>query len=519
MAAKTINMLQIRRILQLHQSGTSGRSIASQLKMSRNTVKFYLAVILQNKLSIEELLTLDDSGLGLLIHDIPDSIRNDNRLAHFRSQLTFFENELKRIGVTRQILWQEYKIQNPDGYSYSQFCDRLMHHLQCKDVSMHLEYKAGEKLMFDFAGKKFSVIDTLGKKAEWELLVATFPYSGYTYIEAVASQRQGDFIRAMENALVFFGGSPQCLITDNLKSSVIKYDRYDPDINELMQQFCLHYNTSLMPARPRKPRDKPHVEKAVHLAYQRVYAPLRNRTFDSLHELNEAIREQTEIHHDRPFRRSQQSRRDLFKNEEQPLLAQLPSARMEIQHTVEAKVQKTYHIVLGVDWHYYSVPFEHVGQQVKIIYTERTVEIYNKHNRIAIHPRDRKKNGYSTLNEHMPERHRKYQELRGWKEDDFLFWARKISPEAEQVIKKVMESRFFYEQTFNACLGILKLAGKYSPERLTKACEIALRAKATTYRFISNVLKNNTDLLDTKLTAQSTLFPEHENIRGPNAYQ
>lgn len=518
MAAQTIQMLQIRRIIQLLQSNASVSSISRQCQISRPTVRVYREQIARSQLDYAALMLLDDLALSNLIHE-PQVNGSDPRLVVFKNLLPDILKELSKTGVTKQLLWQEYRVNHPDGYGYSQFCSHLWQYEQQGEVVMHFTYTPGEKLMIDFAGKKITIRNSKGEEKTYEVFIATFPFSGFTYSEGINNQRQGNLLKVMEDALIYFGGVPRVIIPDNMKSSVTKPDRYEPELTVLMQQFCLHYNTSIMPARPRKPKDKPSVEKAVHLAYERIYAPLRNKTFESLEELNEAILEQLDAHHTRPFRRGDQNRQTLFTEQEKPALEPLPSSRMEIKKTVSAKVQRNYHVVLGQDWHFYSVPFEHVGKQVDIIYTEQTVEIYLKQSRIAIHKRVRTKNGYCTLHEHMPVNHQEYVRQKGWNPDYFRSEAKKISPETEQVISKVLESRQFYEQTYNACIGILRLSGKYTSERLTAACTLALQANAVTYRFISNVLKNNTDKRLQQKETPVSLFDQHENLRGPQAYQ
>ena len=519
MTAKTIQMLQIRRIIQLLQSNATVSSISRQCQVSRQTVRVYREQIARSQLDYSALLLLDDFALSNIIHEPPLDGGSDPRLTIFQKLLPDILKELPKTGVTKQLLWQEYRVNHSDGYGYSQFCFYLWQFQHRGDAVMHFTYTPGEKLMVDFAGKKITVSNSRGEQKTYEVFLATFPFSGFTYSEAGNSQRQGAFLKVMEDSLIYFGGVPRCIITDNLKSSVTKPDRYEPELTVLMQQFCLHYNTSIMPTRPRKPKDKPSVEKAVHLAYERIYAPLRNRTFESLEELNEAILVQLDLHHARPFRRSEQTRQNLFIEQEKPALKPLPASRMEIKKTVSAKVQRNYHVVLGQDWHFYSVPFEHVGKQVDIIYTEQTVEIYLNQSRIAIHKRNRTKNGYCTLDEHRPANHQEYLRQKGWNPDYFRSEAKKISPEAEQVISKVLESRQFYEQTYNACKGILRLAGKYTPDRLTAACTLALQANAVTFRFINNVLTNNTDKRMQQKEAPANLFDHHENLRGPDAYK
>ncbi len=521
MAANTITMLQIRRIIQLHGNGESKRSIARQCSLSRNTVKEYLVLINKSGLNVGELLSMDDLQLNRLLHDPSRSTAlPDNRQPALESQFDTLSKELRKTGVTRQLLWQEYRIMYPDGYSYSQFCHLLNQHLQTKETVMHFFHKAGEKMLVDFAGKTMHYTTHTGEKVSCQIFIAVLPFSGYTYTEAVHSQQQGDFLNCMENALRYFGGVPGCIVSDNLKSCIKKANRYEPELTELLEQFSLHYNTTVTAARIYKPRDKASVEKAVHLAYERVYAPLRNQTFSSLTDLNTAITHQLHAHHQRNFRNTEQTREQLFKQQEQELLRSLPSSRMGISQTASAKVQRNYHIVLGQDWHYYSVPYQYTGKQVKIIYTDTTVEIYYELKRIALHTRSRKRNGYSTHTDHMPSNHQHHSQIKGWDADYFRNKAKGLSPEIGQAIECILQSRFFYEQTYNACLGILRLADKYSCDRLSQACKIALQAKAVNYRFINNILINNMDQKEqASETTNVVSMGWHKNLRGPLAYQ
>jgi transposase len=407
MAAKLIGMLQLRRILQLLDNGSKIRSIARDLGISRNTVKAYLPAIARSKLAIAELLALNDEALSALIHE-PErgSLTGDTRYQDFQHCLAVIEEELKKTGVTRQLLWQEYRMVHPDGYGYTQFCYHLQEHFKHKDTVMHFVHNPAEKMLIDFAGKTIRYTDEEGKEIKCQVFIAILPYSGYTYVEAVHSQKQDDFVRCLENALIFFGGVPGCIISDNLKSCIKRADRYEPQLTDLLDQFSLYYNTTVSATRVAKPRDKASVEKAVNLTYQRIYAPIRNKAFRCLEDLNAAIREQTKEHHSRRFRQSQESRQYLFETEEKSGLRPLPSSRMQISNTVTAKVQGNYHIVLGQDWHYYSVPYQYTGKEVKVVYTHASVEIYLEHKRIAVHRRNVRRNGYTTIGEHMPENHR-----------------------------------------------------------------------------------------------------------------
>jgi transposase len=519
MAQKPLSMNHIRRILQLMQSNVSERSIAKQCSISRTTVRSYAQRILQINLELDQLLELDDKALSDMMHEAPEIGKGrSTRFDSVEDYLVTYASELKKTGVTKELLWQEYRLLYPTGYEYTQFCHYLSLHIGQKETVMHFLHRMGEKMMVDFAGKTMSYTDELGEIIPCQVFVAVLPYSGYSYVEAVRSQKQQDFVSCLENALHYMGGVPECIVSDNLKSYVKRASRYEPEFTELVEQFSVHYNTAVMAARIRKPRDKASVEKAVHLTYQRVYAPLRNQQFRSLKEMNHAILGQLTHHHGRGFRGGKQTRQQLFA-EESLYLKPLPKSRIEIKQRIMAMAQKNYHVLLGEDRHFYSVPYNHVGKQLQIVYTSSTVEIYLQYERIAIHPRQIGRKGYSTNADHMPPNHRHYAQMKGWDADYFKTQAENISPEVLQVIEAILQSRKFQQQAYNACLGILRLGSKYGNERLTRAAALSLQSRMTTYKFVSTILRNNTDLRE-KAQAQLFTIPEnHDNVRGAKNYQ
>jgi len=297
MANQTKNMQQIRHILQLTAQGVSKRSIEKTTGVSRPTLRIYLQRWEASGLSWEQLPHLDDEALGALMYNEPVPLV-DPRLKDLQQRLPDLIRELGRVGVTRQLLWQEYSKKNPGGYQYAQFCVHLRLFRRREDAVMHFEHKAGERLMIDFAGKKLHYVDLeTGEQIGCEVFVAVLPYSGYCYVEAVHSQRMEDFLGAIANAFAYLGGVPQAGLIDNLKSGVIKPDRYEPTFTDLLEQLSAHYGCTFMATRAYKPRDKATVERCVQIAYQRVYAPLRNETFTSIEALNAAIRQRLLAHH------------------------------------------------------------------------------------------------------------------------------------------------------------------------------------------------------------------------------
>jgi transposase len=287
---------------------------------------------------------------------------------------------------------------------------------------------------------------------------------------------------------------------------------------ETIQQWALHNNIALTAGRPRKPKDKAPVENEVKLTYQRIYAPLRDRVFFSLNELNAAIKEQLAQHHSLCFQRKDYSRLQQFIREEKPLLMPLPQQAYVLHHNTSAKVQRNYHITLGEDGHHYSVPFCYIGKTVSVVYDADTVEIYFENRRIALHTRSYKNNGFTTLKEHMPQSHQRFHEQKGWDGDYFMEQAQTIGPCCTLYIEGMLKSRHFTEQACNSCLGVLRLAKAYGAARLEAACKRALKGSSFSYRTVSNILANHLDTVESSEQFPSFTMPAHDNVRGPEAY-
>lgn len=518
MANKNKSMLQIRRIIQLMQNGISKRDISRQLSISRNTVDQYANKCLESEKTHQELLDLADEELALIVHNNLAFKQKDSRFDYLQKQFSYYKQELTRTGVTRLLLWEEYIKQQPEGYSYSQFCEHYSQYSLRSKVVMHFDHQPAEVLQVDFAGDKLSFIDSeTAVITVCPVLVCVLPFSSYMYVEALLSCQQEELIVALNRCMSYLGGVPHNLKSDNMKQWVIKPNRYEPTYNELMEQFSLHYNTGISAARPRKPRDKATVEKSVDLTYKRIFAPLRNKLFFNLQELNEAVFEQLHIHNNTPMQNRDYSRYERFIQEESIYLRALPPESFVLKHKVMAKVQRNYHIILGEDWHQYSVPHQYTGKKVSLVYDHVHVEIYLDLKRIAFHYRDYRRNEYTTLKEHMPPEHQHYHKTRGWNEDYFLAEAEKIGPNTVSAFQQILQSRMFTEQTYNSCLGILRLAKKYSFPRMEAAIALASQFGRVTYKRLDNILSHNRDKEDTAVPVQFTI-PFHDNIRGSEAY-
>lgn len=518
-----LRMHQIRRVIEFYQQGIGVREIARLSGLSRNTIREYLKRITSSGLTPEELLHLSDELLSPIVYT--ESIEKntagrsaDDRYGSIESRLDYYRTELDRRGVTRQLLWKEYINDHPQGYSYSQFCEYLSRYLKRDKAVMHFVHRPGEQLQVDFAGGKLGYVDI--QTGEWivcPVFICAMPYSHFVYAEALRSEKQPEFIKGLCNALHYLEGVPHSIKCDNMRTAVVRANRYEPAFTEAMEYMAAHYNTTILAARVRKPRDKASVEKAVDLAYKNIYAPLRDHVFHSLEELNAAVRKQLDQFNNQAFKVKDGCRRQVFEAKEKPKLKELPSSSYQIKSVTEGKVQRNYHVILGEDRHQYSVPYTLIGRRLKIIYTTDTVEIYDAMVRVAMHKRSYKKNDYTTLVQHMPERHQKFTEQKGWDASHFEQRASLVGTATLIVIKRILESRNFHEQSYNSCLGILRLGDQYGKHRLEAACMRIQNAPLVNYGMVANILKRNLDQVNNSASLQ--LIPAHEQIRGPQTYQ
>ena len=514
MAKPRTDMEKIREILRLCISlKMSIRKTAEAVGVSKTTVGEYIAEFKRSGLTYENIIQIDDNKLIALFEGSNKS--TNPKYEELSNNFQYYEKELKRPGVTLYLLWEEYKGQQKEGFSYSRFCHHYNMWANKQNPAMHIEHKAGDKMYVDFTGKKMHIVDiTSGEVQEAEIFVAILGASQLTYVEASFSQRKEDWIRLNENSLIYFGGVPIAIVPDNLKSAVTKASNYEPLVNQTYYDFARHYNTILLPTRPAKPKDKSLVENAVNLTYQRIFARLRNITFFSLQELNEAIWDELERHNNAFFQKREISRRQLFEQIEKQELQPLPVERYELKEFAVVKVAFNYHLYLKEDKHYYSVPWQYTGKKVKIIYTATVVEVYKNNVRIAMHKRNRRNYGYTTKKEHMPQDH---QFINGWNPDRFIKWAATMGGPVKDFIKLLLDAKEHPEQAFKACMGILRLGKKYDINALQIVCKKAIELNVISYRFIDNSLKNKSYKMEEENTKNLTL-PFHDNIRGKDYY-
>lgn len=515
MAGKPKPMSQIKQLLRLHKRGAKIKRIARETDMSKTTVKSYLSKLSSLKFSIEALLELDDPILEKLFHPGNPAYK-DNRYEELKAEFPYFEKELKKTGVTKSVLWDEYRQKPTVTYGYSQFCHHLACYLKNKKPSLHLEHLPGEKLFVDFAGKTLSYINKdTGELIECQVFVACLPYSDYSFCMAVASQTVPDFIHALVACVKFLGGVPKILVPDNLKSAVIKASRYEPSINQSLEDFANHYGMTVLPARAAKPQDKALVENQVKLIYSRVYAKIRNRQFFSLDELNQTVSEKIKLHNQTRMQQKNYCREEFFLSDEMPHLQELPREDFELKYYAEYKVAQNNHIYLGRDKHYYSVPYAHIGKQAKVIYTRMLVKIYIDGQKVAVHQRNFVPGKYSTEKDHLCSAHQHYLDR---SPDYYIAKAERVDSVFKELTENIFKQNKYPEQLYRSCDGIFSLQRKTDREIFLKACKIALKLQNYTYGFILNLIKNKmTDSYDEN--PAETPLPEHQNVRGRGYYK
>lgn len=511
-------MSQIKQILRLTSQGKSIKFITRALSVSRNTVRKYLALQRASGLSVDELLQMEAHRLQQTL--LPGQGRSESdRYEELVSNYDYYCKELQRKGVTRWLLWSEYRQRRSDGYCYSQFCKHLQDLDGSKRLTMgNLPHPPGEHLYTDFAGWHAEYTDPhTGQIHRGPILVMTLGYSKYSYIEVLPTQKGEDLMDGLQRGLRFFCGAARMIVPDNMKTAVIQSDRYEPRLNRLFEDLANHYHMAVLPARPGKPKDKPQAESAVRDAYRHVFAPLRNRTFCSLQELNQAVREQLERWHDRPFQGREESRRQLFEQTERDALQPLADKPFHIKKYLTLKARNNCHIELREDRHSYSLPYAYVGQKVQVIYTTHRVQIFHKTELIATHVRNRTRNGYTTNLDHLPENQRAWlQREAGW----YRKRGHQISAEVGQLMEQILQARSWLEQSYRSCDGILHLHRRVGTPILTQAARIALQMNCCSYSFVKRLIENGmANHPNTSHSASASRLPDHDNIRGKEYYQ
>ena len=499
-------MRKVRELLRLKfDLGLSDRKIATSLGVARSTVSEGLKRAAAAGIAWPLPAEFDDAALEARLYP-PKAVVSELPLPDFAE----VERELARPGVTRKLLWQEYKAEQPEGLQYSAFCDHLRAFRSQASPVMRFEHCAGEKCFVDYAGQTVGIVDRqTGEIKEAQIFVAVLGCSNYTFAEASLTQSLPDWLGSHVRALEFFGGVPGAFVPDNLKSGVLKPHRYDPDLNRAYAEFAAHYGTAILPTRVKKPRDKAKVKSGVLIVERWILARLRNRTFFSIAELNVVIAELLTELNGQAFQKLEGSRLSRFRELDAPALKVLPERAYEYAQWKFAKVHPDYHI--EVERACYSVPYRHIGRRVEVRITARMIEIFLEQRLIASHARLFRRGARSTIDAHRPHQHRAVIETTI---ERLLERAQAIGPAVAAVLKAQFQRKLHPEAALRSAQGILRLAHDFTPEALASACERALELKVFNYRSLRALIK--TPAPETDDAKQLTLV--HDNLRGPDYF-
>ncbi len=514
MPRKRLSMRKIREVLRLkYYCNRSIREISGSCGIGRGTVGDYLHRAKAAGLSWPLPDELSDTALEQQLFPSTASQVSPSR---FVPDFHDVHKELQsRKHVTLILLWQEYKEQHPDGYQYSWFCHSYRDWSARLDVVMRHEHRAGEKLFVDYAGQTVDIVDSeTGEIHNAQIFVAVLGASNYTYAEATFSQKIEDWIGSHVRAFSYIGGVPEAVVPDNLKSGVSKTCLYEPDINPTYNDLARHYQTVILPARVRKPRDKAKAEAGVLLVERWILAKLRKHTFFSLADLNREIGKLLHLLNSRTFKKLNGSRQSLFEEIDKPALKPLPASHYELAYWKKATVHLDYHV--EVEGYYYSVPHTLVKKKIDIRYTQNTVECFYSNKRVASHLRKVPRGRHATIKEHMPLKHQKYLE---WTPERFKRWAAKIGPETVILTELLLLKKTHPQQAYRTLLGILRLGKSYGEKRLESACKRALHINSLSYRSVESILKSGLDQKPLPGANSKKEPVKHKNIRGAKYYK
>lgn len=518
MSNKTIDMFKIRQLLRLYAEGRGSKFISKTTGIARNTVKKYLLRYVELRFTLGQVEALSDGQLATaFLIEKPKQV--SNRVMDLEAMLPGLVVKVKKRGVTKQMIYEEYIGLCPEGFKHSAFLERLNSFMGMSKPSMRVPHKAGDKLFIDFTGKRLQIVDKdTGEVQEVEVFVAILGCSQLTYVTAVASQRKEDFILACERALHFYGGVPEAIVPDNLKSAVKKASRYEAELNDSFAAFAAHYNTYVFPARVYKPKDKALVEGAVKIIYTTIFTKIDAQVYTSLETLNADIYIHLEKHNNTLLTGCDYSRRQQFEVLERSVLKPLNKYRYDPMTTKMSTVGKTGYVPL--DHRYYSIPYKFIGKKVKLMYNHTKVEAYIEHELIAVHVRSFEKEKYIQNEAHLASWHRYPTE---WNPEKFIADATLIGEVVVAYIKKVLSRNEYPEKNYRACQGIINYKKRVGDARLINACKRAHSFNVYNFGMIERILKSKADFIpledDDHPPGEKSNMPLHDNIRGEDYYQ
>ena len=506
MPGARLPMRKIRDVLRLSAAGMSKRKIAAALGISATAAGECIRRARRAGLTWPLPDEQTDEALERRLFPPPVVAAKDRRP---QPDCAAIHRELRRPGVTLQLLWEEHRARHPDAHGYSRYCEIYGAWKARLTPTMRQSHVAGERMFVDYAGTTLAVIDgSTGEVLTAQLFVAVLGASSLTYAEATWTQGLCDWIGSHTRAFAFMGGVSATVVCDNLRSGITRACFYEPAVNRTYAEMAAHYSTAILPARPYRPRDKAKVEVGVQVATRFIIAKLRNRQFFSLAALNAAIAGLVTQINDRMSRYLGASRRALFEELERPALRPLPAEPYVFAEWKQCKVGLDYHV--EVEKHYYSVPHQLLRETVWVRITARTIEVLHRGQRVAAHVRASSDRKHTTVREHMPSSHRRYAD---WTPESLRRQAGEIGRHTSALVEIILQERAHPEQGFRACVGILRLAKSHGRERLEAACCRALEIGARSYSSVNSILKNNLDRQRPAAPADGPAIA-HSNIRG-----
>ncbi len=493
----------LRLTLELHHSQ---RHIAASLGLSKGVVAKYIKLASDAGLHWPQIEVMSETELH---HRLLGTVARASGFV--APDFARMHQELHRKGMTLMLLWQEHSERHPDAtiHSYSQFCENYRRYAKTLKRSMRQVHRAGEKLFIDYAGPTVALVD--GNRAH--IFVAALGASGYTFAYATPRETMADWLGATAQALRFYGGCTELIVPDNPKALIANPDRYEPRANDTVLEFARHYNTSVLPARPRRPQDKAKAESAVQVVERWILMRLRHHRFETVDEVNEAIEPLLHQLNNKPFQKLPGSRASVFAEIDVPALRALPMQAWE--HAVFKTVKAHIDSHVEFDEHYYSVPHPLIGQQMEVRATQRCVEVLHRGQRVASHARSAHKGKFTTVPEHLPEGYRAHLQ---WSPERLIHWGQDIGAATGSLVRRMLEARQHPEHGYRACLALLSLAKRYSKPRLEAACLIALELGTTKASHVREILANGRDLVKPSTTLP-WVSPAHANVRGAGYYR
>ena len=518
MSNKTIEMFTIRQILRLYSTGMGAKSISKSTGVARNTIKKYLYRYVLSEKTFEEIEAMSDAEMSQLFLIKEPIVGLNRRLSELEPLLPILASMLKKRGVTKGKVYEFYLTHCVDGYKSSSFLEKLNRFMQVGKPSLKMTHKAGDKMFVDFTGQKLHLVDAdTGEIKDLEVFVAILGCSQLTFVMAVHSQCKEDFILGCESALHFFGGVPQAIVPDNLKSAVTKASKYEAQLNDTFAAFAEHYHTFGCPTRTYKPKDKALVEGAVKISYSTIFSKIDQKVYHHLDEMNKDILVHLEVHNNAKLTGENYSRMQQFIDVEKQALQPLNPYLFESTTVQLSTVNKYGHVLLSVDKRFYSVPYKLIGKRLKVKYTTTQLQVYNENEIVAVHDRYHGKDlKYITTQDHLASHH-KY--ATDWNPQKFMTTANEIGAGVAQYISKILAREVYPEQSYRSCSGVLNFAKRVGNTRLINACKRADSYGIYNYGIIDQILRSKADAIPMEDEIPTTDMPTHENVRGADYFE